>query len=96
MNTDYLIKVDEFCAYNDIDVTFIGSLHQTGLIDITVIDETRFLDTQQLQQIDRFIRFYYELGKNLEGMDTIKHLFHRVNTLYNKMETIRNKIRLYE
>lgn len=96
MKTEYLIPIDDFCTRNDIEVSFVDSLQQTGLIEITTIEETRFLDTEQLQQIDRFIRFYYELGMNLEGMDSIKHLFLRVNALYDKMKTLRNKICLYE
>ena len=96
MNTDYLIKVDDYCACNDIDVSFISSLQQTGLIELTTIEEARFLDTEQLQQLERYIRFYYELNINLEGIESIKHLLQRVNAMHKEIISLHNKIRLYE
>jgi hypothetical protein len=96
MNTEYLINVDEYCACNDIDVSFISSLQQTGLIEITTIEEARFLDTDQLQQLERYIRFYYELNINLEGIESIKHLLQRVNAMHKEIISLHNKIRLYE
>ena len=40
MDTNYLISVDEFCANHDIEISFISSLAETGLIEITTIKET--------------------------------------------------------
>jgi hypothetical protein len=81
---------------HDIEVSFISSLHETGLINITTIEKTDFLDLEQLQQLEKYIRFYYELNINLEGIDSIKHLLQRVNTLQNEITTLRNRLRLYE
>jgi hypothetical protein len=96
MKTEYLISLDNFCTNHDIEVSFITSLHETGLIEITTIEETNFLDVKQLQQLEKYIRFYYELNINLEGIDSIKHLLQRVNTLQNEIIILRNRLRLYE
>lgn len=96
MQTDHLISLDVFCSSHDIDVSFISSLHETGLIEITTIEEAGFLNAEQLQQLERYIRFYYELNINLEGIDAIKHLLIRVNTMHNEITTLRNRLRLYE
>jgi chaperone modulatory protein CbpM len=96
MKTEYLISLIDFCNSHDIEVSFISSLHETGLINITRIENKDFLDAQQLQQLEKYIRFYYELNINLEGIDSIKHLLQRVNTLQNKIITLRNRLRLYE
>jgi chaperone modulatory protein CbpM len=48
MQTEYLIAVDEFCANHGIEISFISSLHQTGLIEITTVKETGFIDAGQL------------------------------------------------
>ena len=79
MQTEYLIAVDEFCAIHNIEISFISSLKQTGLIDITTIKKTGFIDADQLQQLEKFIRLYYELDINLEGIETITHLLQRMN-----------------
>ena len=96
MKTEYLISLDDFCACHDIEVTFIRSLHETGLIDITLIEEVSFLNLEQLQQLEKYIRFYYDLDINLEGIETITHLLFRVNAMQLEITNLRNRLRLYE
>ena len=96
METEYLITVDEFCARHDIEISFISSLQETGLIEITMNEEIGFIDAKQLQQLEKYIRFYYELNINLEGIDVIKHLLQRVNAMHDEITVLRNKLRLYE
>jgi len=96
MQTEYLIAVDKFCANHNIEISFISSLQQTGLIEITTIKETGFIDAGQLQQLEKFILLYYELDINIEGIETITHLLHRVNSLQDEIIALRNRLRLYE
>jgi hypothetical protein len=96
MQTEYLIAVDEFCTKHNIEISFVSSLQQTGLIEITTIDGTSFINVEQLQQLEMFIRFYYEMDINLEGIETITHLLQRVNAMHDEITALRNKIRLYE
>ena len=96
MQREYLIAVEEFCAYHDIEVSFISSLQQTGLIETTTIEGGWFIDAGQLQQLEKYIRFYYELDINLEGIETIMHLLQRMNNMQNDINDLRNKLRLFE
>ena len=96
METEYLIAIDEFCSNHKIDLSFISSLHQSGLIEITSIEETEFIEADQLPQLEKFIRLYYELDINIEGIETINYLLQRINSLQTEMRTLRNKLRLYE
>jgi hypothetical protein len=96
MRTDYLIAIEEFCTSHDIEISFIHSLQQTGLIEITTIKETGFIDTGQLQQLEKFIRLYYELDINLEGIETITHLLQRIKSLQDEIITLKNRLRFYE
>lgn len=96
MKSNYLIAVDEFCAKHNIEVSFVSSLHQTGLIEITTIEENGFIDIKQLEQLEKFIQFYYELEINLEGIETITHLLQRVNAMQDEIITLKNRLGLYE
>ncbi len=96
METEYLITVEELCTSYDIEISFVSSLQEAGLIDGATIEKTGFLNSEQLKQLDRYIRFYYELNINLEGIETIVHLLHRVNDMHQEINTLRNKLRLYE
>jgi hypothetical protein len=96
MQTEYLVAVDEFCASHNIEISFIGSLQQNGLIEITTIGQTGFIDAGQLPQVEKFIRFYYELDINLEGIETISHMLDRIRSMQNEIISLRNRLRLYE
>lgn len=96
MQTEYLIAVDEFCACHNIEISFIRSLQQNGLIEISTIEDSNFIDAEQLQQLERIIRFYYELDINLEGIETITHLLQRLSILQEENTALRNRLRLYE
>ncbi|MDO9615097.1 MAG: chaperone modulator CbpM [Bacteroidota bacterium] len=96
MQTEYLIAVDKFCACHNIEISFISSLQQNGLIEITTIEESNFIDAEQLQQLERIVRFYYELDINLEGIETITHLLQRLSILQKENIALRNRLRLYE
>ena len=96
MKTKYLIPVDEFCANHHIEVSFISSLHQTGLIEISTIRKMRFIDTTQLRLLEQFVNFYYELDINMEGIETITHLLKQIDDNQFEIQQLNNRLRLYE
>jgi hypothetical protein len=96
MQTKNLIALNEFCLSHNIEISFISSLQQTGLIEITTIKESGFIKADQLQQLEKFIRFYYDLDINLPGIETITHLLQRINSLNAEINNLKNKLRLYE
>jgi len=57
LHTDNLIAVDQFCAHHNIEISFISSLHQNGLIEVKTIHEKVFIDIDQLQELEKYIRF---------------------------------------
>jgi hypothetical protein len=96
MQTENLIAINEFCINHHIEVSFINSLQQTGLIEITSMDETEFIEVQQLPKLEKFARLYYELDINLEGIETITHLLQKINDMQDEILALRNRLRFYE
>jgi len=96
MHKVHLISAIEFCINHEIEISFISSLQETGLIEIIRIEETEYIDESQLFQLERIVRFYYDLGINLEGIETINHLLDRMNDLHGEITVLRNRLRLYE
>jgi hypothetical protein len=96
MQTKHLIPADEFCANHNIEISFISALQETGLIEMTTIKETGFIQASQLPQLEKIVRFYYELGINLEGIETITHLLQRIQAMQDEMTALKNRLRLYE
>jgi len=96
MQTQYLISIDEFCASHNVELTFIRSLQQNGLIEITLIEETGFIEAGQLQQLEKMIRLYYELDVNLEGIEVITHLLQKIIAQQQEIIALKNRLYLYE
>jgi hypothetical protein len=96
MQKSNLIALNDFCINHNIEISFISSLQQSGLIEITNRNETWFVDTDQLQQLEKYIRFYFELDINLEGIETITHLLGRISAMRDEITMLRNKLRFYE
>jgi chaperone modulatory protein CbpM len=96
MQTENLIAVEEFCTNHNIEISFISSLQQTGLIEIIIVKEIWFIDSSQLPQLERIVRFYYELDINLEGIETIMYMLQRISTMQDEIITLKNRLRIYE
>ena len=91
-----MIAIDEFCASHNIEISFIASLKESGLISISTIKDADFIDADQLRQLEKFVRLYYELDINLEGIETINYLLQRIGSLQDEITFLKNKLRIYE
>lgn len=96
MDAKYLVSINEFCANHEIEISFISALQESGLIEITKISEADYIEPEQLVQLEKFIRFYYDMDINLEGIETINHLLQRINEMHDEIRVLRNKLSLYE
>jgi chaperone modulatory protein CbpM len=96
METEDLIPVQEVITHHKIEVTFLDSLHEFGLIEITTVNETRFVLKEQMSELEKMIRLHYELDINLEGIEAISYLLQRVNSLQEELRAAKNRLRVYE
>lgn len=91
-----LISATEFCAIHNVEVSFIQSLGETGLIEIETIEETSFIQINQLPQLERMVRLHNELDINIEGIDTINNLLTHILELQDEVMMLRNRLRFFE
>lgn len=96
MNPREYIRITEFCSCYKIDHSFVQSLDEYGLVEITVLEETEFLDPDQVKKAEKMARLHYDLDINLEGIDAISHLLHKVSDLQTEVRILKNKLRRYE
>lgn len=94
--TDDLIAVNKFCDNHKIESSFINLLQQNGLIEMCIVESKYFIEKEQLPQLEKFVRFYYELNINLEGIETISYLLQRIENLQSEIIALKNRLRLYE
>lgn len=96
MEAESMIALNKFCSIHNVDISFVRSLQQSGLIEIITVEDSWFIEPDQLQQLEKFVRFYYDLNINLEGIETIHHLLERVNYMQNEIVRLKNKLSIFE
>ncbi len=96
MQTEDMISADAFCAHYNIDISFIQSLNEFGLITFEVIEKNIFLKQSQLSDLEKFVRLHHELAINLEGIDTINHLLQRITELQQQNAKLSAQLHFYE
>lgn len=95
MRTD-LIIVREYCDKVQIEPSFVSLLAESGLIDIEEIDNERYFPAAELQDLEKYTRWYYDLSINIEGIDAIRHLLDRMERLQDEIAILRNRLRIYQ
>jgi hypothetical protein len=96
MDKGNLISANEFCAIHNIEISFINSLEEKGLIEITTLKETGYIHENQLHELEKIVRLYYDLDINLEGIETVIHLLQQINNMQDEITHLKNRLRLYE
>jgi chaperone modulatory protein CbpM len=96
MQTQKYTAAEACCEYYNIDITFIDSLQEYGLIEMNTIEEKKVIDNEALQELEKFIRLHYDLDINIAGIDAIKHLLERIKNLQDEILSLKNKLARYE
>src|ERR1700748_2622095 len=92
----HLITLKDFCIYHQAERTFVTSLQDAGLVEVTVIDKTTYIPESQLQRLERMLRMHDELEINVPGIEAIFHLLDRMDQLQQDRPNLANRLRNYE
>ena len=93
--TEDLIPQEICCIQYDIEVSFIQQLGEYGLIDIITVEEKPFIHSNQLGELEKFIRMHYDLDINMEGIDAIAHLLAKVKNLQSEIISLKNRLQVF-
>ncbi|ERJ60741.1 MULTISPECIES: chaperone modulator CbpM [Sphingobacterium] len=84
-----LFKIVDICRSNNIEIAFIKELHQNGLIEITVIESQEFVHEDQVAQIQKYQNWYYDLELNIQGIEIVQQLLHKIESLKSQIQTLK-------
>ena len=96
MENNELIPVYHFCVTHEIEISFIESLQEYGLVEITTIENKNYLNGQQLHEVEKMVRLHYDLDINLEGIEAISHLLEKLKQTEARNRQLQNRLNLYE
>lgn len=90
-----MISVEDYCLKYTIEETFVRSLGEYGLIELIVVEDQQCIPIHQLQSVEKFASFYYDLNINLDGIDAIHHLLHKIETLQREVTYLKSELSVY-
>jgi chaperone modulatory protein CbpM len=96
MENEHYISAQEFCGYHEVEYTFIRSLNEAGLLQITTVNQITVIPQSELPRLERMIRLHQELEINVAGIGAISHLLDRVAAMQDDIRQLRNRLSLYE
>jgi len=91
-----MVPASEFCVHHNIEVSFIHSLSDYGMIETVIQEEEIFLPISQLPRLERIIRLHFELDINLEGIETITHLLEKMKVMQEQINQLNNRLKKFE
>jgi hypothetical protein len=96
MQFEDMVPASEFCIHHNIELSFIDSLREYGLVETILIEEKVYLPVSQLGHLEKIVRLHFDLEINLQGIETIAHLLEKVNTLQDQVTMLTNRLKAYE
>ncbi len=84
-----MIAAHDFCVSHNVELSFLYSLSESGLVKITTIDEQVFITEDQLPGLEKWVRLHYDLDINIEGLEAIHHLLEQMKQMEEEMVRLR-------
>lgn len=92
------ISIRECCTVYEVEQWFMNNLQERGLLHIVQDEEdtSGYILQDELQLLEKYIDFYYDLEINMEGIEAIAHLLHQVQDMKQRMVQMQNRLQQYE
>lgn len=87
MEQEY-IDIEDFCQYYSVEISFVRSLSESGLISVNEEKEHYFIPMEEMPRLEKFARLYYELDINVAGLETIDHLLQKMELLQQELKRL--------
>jgi hypothetical protein len=91
-----IIVLDEFCASHQVEISFVRSLEEYGLVQTIIVNETLCVPGNELSKLEQIVRLHQELNINSEGIDVIINLLQRIENMQKEINGLRSKLNFYE
>ncbi len=96
MSKEKLILIKQLCSHYEVEMSLFSELHDFGIIEILTIENSYFIHEDKISVVEKVVRMQKDLNINLEGIDTVMNLLDKINDLQTELNTIKNRLRLYE
>lgn len=87
------IPVTHLCTHYQTDTHFFEMLQDYGLITLIQVEQTPSIEVDRIKEVERWIHLHYDLNINMEGLDAIAHLLHRMEHLQSELSRAQSRLR---
>jgi len=91
-----IIPIEMFCSFYNVEPSFLETLESHGLISISQKENQRFILREEIAELEKFSRMYYELSINVAGIDALKNLLEKIHQLQHEAAILKARLRIYE
>ncbi len=91
-----MVMLDNFCASHHVEISFILSLEENGLIETVAVNRALYITSNDLPKLEQITRLHQDLNINPEGIDAINHLLKYIEEMKQEIVHLRNRLRFYE
>ena len=91
-----MVMLDDFCTSHHVEISFIQSLEDNGLIETISINQALYVTSTDLPKLEQITRLHQDLNINPEGIDAVNHLLRHIEEMKQEIVQLRNRIRFYE
>ena len=96
MQTTDFIVADEFCVNHHLEISFIHSLREHGMIETMIVDQALCIYTEELPRLEQIVRLHRDLNINLEGIEVINDLLQRIEEMQDEIMRLRKRLDFFE
>jgi len=86
------IPLTHLCKHYKTDIHFFESLESYGLITLIQVEQTTCIQTEQIREVEKWIHLHYDLNINMEGLDAIAHLLHKMQQLQTELTHVKRRL----
>ena len=79
-----------------IERSFVEELNQSGLVRLVTEQDREFVECDELEYLEQFIRWNRDLDINVAGIEALHHLLQRINSLQEELSQLRNELAFYK
>jgi len=96
MSEEENIPLELFCSYYHVEQTFLETLESHGLISISYRENQRFILKEEVVELEKYSRMYYELNINVPGIDALNNVLEKIKQLQQETALLKARLRIYE
>ncbi len=89
------ILYSECIRIYEVKESFLDSLGELGLIRLSDSGDTRFVEYDELEELEQFVRWHNDMDINAEGIEALYHMLVRVKSLQAEVDNLRNELQFY-